>query len=122
MLDSEGCSGDWEFPCAGAAAAQEGAREAVVEGLSRVIASMPKEAAEAAAAAALDLTRPPLQRLQQLLAGALQLACRPLLTRRLLLAGPSATWAGSCLVSASYALQGNGRLRQATLLRLRCTS
>ncbi|KAK9840741.1 hypothetical protein WJX81_001608 [Elliptochloris bilobata] len=53
----------------GAAAAEEGAREAVVEGLSRVIASMPEAESGAASAAALDLTRPPLQRLQQLLAG-----------------------------------------------------
>lgn len=53
----------------GAAAAEAGAREAVVEGLSRVIASLPAAGAPAAAAAALDLTRPPLQRLQQLLAG-----------------------------------------------------
>lgn len=68
-----GQNSDSKCSCAGTAAAQEGAREAVVEGLSRVIASMPKEASEAAAAAALDLTRPPLQRLQQLLAGALQL-------------------------------------------------
>jgi len=41
-----------------------------VEGLSRVIAAMPAAADGAAAAAALDLTRPFLQRLEQLLAGA----------------------------------------------------
>ena len=113
--------GDRAFPCAGAAAAQEGAREAVFEGLSRVIASMPKEASEAAAAAALDLTRPPLQRLQQLLAGALHSLHDP--ANKAIFCEQDHQQHGQVhawfQASGFYAVQGNSRLRQATLQRLR---